>query len=149
MFVECSRQIAASPAQVYQAVADYGPARSRWLPANYSNLVLVSGSSGAGTRARFHLKVGPRERDYDMLIEEPAVGSMLKEKDQSSSMVFTWRVEARDNGSSVTLSSQWNGGGGIRGIFERLFAPIGLRRTLTAVLAGLDQYVRGEDKAPH
>ena len=37
-------------------------------------------------------------------------------------------------GSTVTVESSWVGGGGIGGFFERLFAPMSLRRTYARVL---------------
>ena len=37
-------------------------------------------------------------------------------------------------GSSVTLEGSWDGAGGIAGIFEGLFAPLGLRRIYGEVL---------------
>ena len=34
----------------------------------------------------------------------------------------------RDAGAQVTLEASWQGAGGIGGVFERTFAPMGLRR---------------------
>jgi hypothetical protein len=40
-------------------------------------------------------------------------------------------------GSTVTVESSWVGGGGIGGFFERLFAPMGLRRVYGEMLQRL------------
>jgi hypothetical protein len=40
-------------------------------------------------------------------------------------------------GSTVTLESSWVGGGGIGGFFERLFAPLGMRKIFNEVLERL------------
>ena len=37
----------------------------------------------------------------------------------------------------MTVKSTWNGAGGIKGVFERTFAPLGLRRIQGEVLANL------------
>jgi hypothetical protein len=37
----------------------------------------------------------------------------------------------------VTIESSWDGAGGIPGIFEGFFAPRGMRRIYTQVLASL------------
>ncbi|MBW0112293.1 SRPBCC family protein, partial [Pseudonocardia sp. KRD-182] len=68
----------------------------------------------------------------------------LVERDANSSMVTTWRVRSEGtNRSTVTVTSTWNGAGGIGGFFERLFAPKGLARIYDGVLANLDGAVRG------
>ncbi len=38
---------------------------------------------------------------------------------------------------SVTLESSWQGAGGIGGVFERTFAPLGLRRIYGEMLEKL------------
>jgi hypothetical protein len=62
---------------------------------------------------------------------------MLRERDEFSSFVSTWRVEPEGIGSTVTVEASWQGAGGIGGVFERLFAPLGLRRIYAEVLERL------------
>jgi hypothetical protein len=60
------------------------------------------------------------------------------EKDANSSLVTTWRVAPAGEGASlVTITTTWNGAGGIGGFFERTFAPKGLTRIYDGVLAKL------------
>ncbi|CPY08272.1 KanY protein [Mycobacteroides abscessus] len=44
-------------------------------------------------------------------------------------------------GSSVTTKTAWTGGGGIKGFFEKTFAPLGLKKIQAEVLANLKQVV--------
>jgi hypothetical protein len=59
-------------------------------------------------------------------------------------MVTTWAVAAAGEGRSrVTVTTTWNGAGGIGGFFERTFAPRGLARIHSGVLENLEGVVRG------
>jgi uncharacterized protein YndB with AHSA1/START domain len=138
--VEATREIAGDPARVFACIADYRQQRPAWLPPNYSAWKVEKGGVGAGTEVRYHLKVGPRERDYQM--REPQPGAVLSESDATSSMVTTWTVTPRGTGSMVSIVSQWNGAAGVGGFFERLFAPRTLKQTYDQVLERLDRYVR-------
>ena len=48
-----------------------------------------------------------------------------------------WTVAPAGPGCSVTMKTTWSGAGGIKGVFERTFAPLGLRRIQGEVLANL------------
>ena len=80
----------------------------------------------------YHFKSGPTERDFRVRAEE-SDGSLV-ERDELSSFVTTWTVMDSATGSTVTLESSWVGGGGIGGFFERLFAPLGMRKIYGEVL---------------
>jgi uncharacterized protein YndB with AHSA1/START domain len=140
--VEATREIAGDPARVFACIADYREQRPAWLPPNYSAWKIEKGGTGAGTEVRYHLKVGPRERDYQMRVTEPQPGAVLSEADATSSMVNTWTVTPRGTGSVVSIVSQWNGASGVGGFFERLFAPRTLKQTYDQLLGRLDRYVR-------
>jgi uncharacterized protein YndB with AHSA1/START domain len=140
--VETSREIAGDPARVFACIADYLNQRPAWLTPAYSAWKVEKGGIGDGTEVRYHLKVGPRERDYQMRVTETQPGSVLVESDTTSSMVNTWTVTPRSTGSVVSIASQWNGASGVGGFFERLFAPSGLKRTYDDLLGRLDRYVR-------
>jgi hypothetical protein len=56
--------------------------------------------------------------------------------------VTTWKVDPSPNGSEVTIESSWDGAGGISGIFEGWFAPVGMRRIYGQVLAKLAEALR-------
>jgi hypothetical protein len=59
-------------------------------------------------------------------------------------MVTTWTVApAGDAASTVTITTTWNGAGGIGGFFEKTFAPKGLARIYAGVLDNLARTVEG------
>ena len=45
--------------------------------------------------------------------------------------------------STVTVKTTWNGAGGVKGFFEKTFAPLGLRKIQAEVLANLKKEVEG------
>ena len=89
----------------------------------------------------FRVVSAGRGRDYRLRIEE-SDGS-VRERDEFSSFVSVWRVTPDGAGSNVTVETSWTGAGGIGGIFERLFAPLGLRRIYGEVLDRLAASVQG------
>lgn len=142
--VETEREIAAPVARVFECIADFKAHRPKWLPPAYSNLSVEQGGTGAGTIARYHLKVGPRERDYRMQVSEPAPGSELQEKDTTSSLITTWTVSPQGSGSRVRVATQWNGASGFGGFMERTFAPRGLKWLYDDELSRLADYATGK-----
>ena len=56
-------------------------------------------------------------------------------------MVTNWTVAPAGAGSSVTVKTIWNGAGGIKGFFEKTFAPIGLGKIQSEVLDNLKKQV--------
>ena len=138
------RVIAAPVATVRAALADYEQVRPRILTSEFSDYRVESGGHGAGTRARWQLAATKkRVRDCVVEVAEPGDGSIV-ERDANSSMVTTWTVEpAEAGGSRVRTTTTWNGAGGIGGFFERTFAPKGLARIYSGVLANLEGVVRG------
>jgi hypothetical protein len=46
----------------------------------------------------------------------------------------------------VSLTSEWEGGSGIGGFFERTFAPMGLRRIYDGILSMLASSMQPEDQ---
>lgn len=127
-----SRQIEAPPERVLEFLQDYRGARPQILTDNYREYRVQEGGEGAGTVVAFRFVAGRREREYRLSVEES--GSALLERDQLSSFINTWAVRATGTISTVTLEATWQGAGGIGGIFERTFAPLGLRRIYSQVL---------------
>jgi hypothetical protein len=134
-----SRALPAPPGRVLECLRDYRDARPRILTSNWSAYRVEQGGRGEGTIYAYHFTAGRRERDYRMHVSERA--GHLEEQDQGSSFVSTWSVEPAPGGSLVTIESSWEGAGGIGGVFERAFAPRGLRRIYGKVLAGLADVV--------
>ncbi|MFJ9175297.1 SRPBCC family protein [Streptomyces sp. NPDC102360] len=132
------RVVAAKPDDVFDALADYSGTRAKMLPEHFSEYEVREGGDGEGTLVHWKLQAtSKRVRDCLLDVTEPTEGELV-EKDRNSSMVTTWRVTpAGDGQSRVTVTSAWNGAGGIGGFFEKTFAPKGLGRIYDAVLAGL------------
>jgi hypothetical protein len=133
-------QMPASPERVMEYLRDYRESRERILTDNYSAYRVEQGGQGEGTVYAYHFAAGGRERDYRLHVYESPGG--LQESDQLSSFVTTWKVDPSPNGSEVTIESSWDGAGGIAGIFEGLFAPMGMRRIYGQVLARLTDELR-------
>ncbi|MGO9909312.1 MAG: SRPBCC family protein [Solirubrobacteraceae bacterium] len=121
-----TKAVDAQPERVLEFLRDYRDRRPRILTDNYTAYRVEQGGHGAGTVIGYHFAAGGRERDYRLSVEEDSGG--LSERDQLSSFVSRWTVAPEGAGAQVTLEASWQGAGGIGGVFERTFAPMGLRR---------------------
>ncbi|MFI8993519.1 SRPBCC family protein [Streptomyces sp. NPDC053542] len=132
------REIAAKPEDVFDALADYSGTRAKLLPEHFSEYEVREGGDGKGTLVHWKLQAtSKRVRDCLLDVDEPAEGQLV-EKDRNSSMVTTWTVTpAGENRARVTVTTTWQGAGGVGGFFERTFAPKGLGRIYDAILANL------------
>jgi hypothetical protein len=91
----------------------------------------------------YRLRVGRRERPYEVEVSEPSPGATLVERDRNSSLVTTWTLVPTTDGTATNLklSTAWQGHDGVGGFFERTFAPRGLRRVYDELLDRLTQTV--------
>ena len=129
--------------QVYRLIADYDRHHPRFLPPAFSQFRVEAGGVGAGTVHSFKMTAGGRARSFRMRVDEPEPGRVLTESDERSSTVTTWVVTPDGPGCQVRVETRWQGaGGGIGGLFERLFAPRVLRRLYAEELERLDRYAR-------
>jgi hypothetical protein len=140
-----SKMVDAAPEQVLRFLRDYRESRPKILTDNYTAYRVERGGDGSGTIVAYHFESAGRGRDYRLNVEE-SDGS-VREKDEFSSFVSVWRVVPEGAGSNVTLEASWAGAGGIGGIFERLFAPLGLRRIYGEMLDRLAESVQGSQPA--
>lgn len=134
------RTIDAPRAAVRRALLDYRTVRPRLLSETFSAFHVDEFGVGAGTVFGYRLHAGRRDRDYRMRVSEPDADTIV-ERDLGSSLVTTWRLAERPGGTAVTVTSTWQGAGGVGGVFERIFAPRALRRLYGDVLARLDREV--------
>ncbi len=134
-----TRTIGAPPERVLQFLRDYSQSRASILPDAYSRYRVEEGGEGAGTVFSYHFKSGPTERDFRLKAEE-AEGRLV-ERDELSSFVCTLTVAEAGDGTGVTVEASWVGGSGIGGFFERLFAPLGLRRIYGEMLERLSSAI--------
>jgi hypothetical protein len=149
--VQSERVINATPETIYHILSDYRGDRQRIMPPeHYLDYGVDSGGAGAGTTFHYRLRAGGRERPYTMTSSEPAPGRVISERDTTSSLVSTWTLTPLGDGqrTRVQLATEWEGGSGIGGFFERTFAPGGLRRIYTDLLTRLDQQATQQGSAP-
>jgi hypothetical protein len=135
VIARASKELAAPPERVLAVLRDYRTARKPLLPDNYTAYRVEAGGQGAGTVVAYHFAAGGRERDYRLKVSE--TDGSLYEKDELSSFTCVWTVAGSGMGSTVTVEVSWDGAGGIAGIFEGFFAPLGLRRVYGEILSRL------------
>jgi len=128
---------------VLNAVADYRVMRPKILSPHYSHYQVLQGGHGEGTVASWQLQT-TQSRSRAVRAAVDIAGRTVIEKDANSSLVTNWTVApAGAAGSSVTVKTAWTGATGVKGFFERVFAPVGLRRIQGEVLANLKKEVEG------
>jgi hypothetical protein len=132
--------INAEPATALAAVADYQNVRPKILSAQYSGYQVLEGGQGAGTVATWKLQA-TKSRVRDVKATVDVAGHTVIEKDANSTMVTNWTVAPAGTGSSVTVKTSWQGAGGVKGFFEKTFAPLGLRKIQAEVLDNLKKEV--------
>lgn len=128
--------IQAEPAKVLDAVADYTTVRPKILSPQYSEYEVLEGGQGQGTVAKWRLQA-TESRVRNVQVNVDVAGHTVIEKDANSSMVINWTVAPAGPGSSVTVTTTWTGAGGVKGFFEKTFAPLGLKKIQGEVLDNL------------
>ncbi|MBO0864183.1 MAG: SRPBCC family protein [Mycobacterium sp.] len=128
--------INAQPETVLSAVADYQNVRPKILSAHYRDYQVLQGGQGQGTVAKWKLQA-TKSRVRDVQASVDVAGHAVIEKDANSTMVTNWTVAPAGPGSSVTVKTTWTGAGGVKGFFEKTFAPLGLKKIQAEVLANL------------
>ncbi|MEV0250023.1 SRPBCC family protein [Nocardia sp. NPDC050712] len=132
--------VAAEPQRVLDAIADYQTVRPRILSSHYHDYKVVEGGTGAGTVAEWTLQA-TKDRSRNVQAVVSVSDSIVTERDKNSSMVNTWTVTPDGTGSQVTLRTTWQGAGGVKGIFEGIFAPLGLKKIQAEVLENLKREI--------
>jgi len=136
--------IDAEPTVVLSAVADYDVVRPKILSPHYRQYQVLDGGQGRGTVASWTLQA-TKSRSCEIRATVDLAGRTVIEKDANSTLITNWTVApAGTAGSSVTMKTTWNGTTGIGGFFEKIFAPVGLRRIQAEVLANLKKQVEGQ-----
>lgn len=128
--------INAGPEAVLSAVADYEGVRPKILSPQYRDYQVLQGGHGQGTVAKWKLQA-TKSRVRDVQASVDVAGHTVIEKDANSTMVTNWTVAPAGPGSSVTVKTTWAGAGGIKGFFEKTFAPLGLKKIQSEVLNNL------------
>jgi hypothetical protein len=128
--------INAEPKAVLSAVGDYERVRPKILSPHYRDYQVLEGGQGQGTVASWKLQA-TKSRVRDVKANVDVAGHAVIEKDANSTMVTNWTVAPAGPGSSVTVTTTWTGAGGVKGFFEKTFAPLGLKKIQAEVLANL------------
>jgi Polyketide cyclase / dehydrase and lipid transport len=132
----------ATPEAVLAALADYERVRPKILSSHYSDYEVVQGGQGQGTVVKWRLQATEsRVRDVEAHVD--VAGHTVIEKDANSSMVTNWTVAPAATGATVTTKTSWQGADGVKGFFEKTFAPLGLKKIQTILLANLKKEVEG------
>lgn len=132
--------INAEPAAVLAAVADYQTVRPKVLSEHYRDYRVLEGGQGAGTVATWKLQA-TKSRVRDVKASVDIAGHTVIEKDANSTLVTNYTVAPAGPGSSVTVKTSWTGAGGVKGFFEKTFAPLGLKKIQAEVLENLKREV--------
>jgi hypothetical protein len=132
--------INAEPAAVLTAVGDYQEVRPKILSSHYHDYRVLEGGQGQGTVASWKLQA-TKSRVRDIKASVDVAGHAVIEKDANSTLVTNWTVAPAGPGSSVTVTTTWTGAGGVKGFFERTFAPLGLKKIQAEVLANLKKEI--------
>uniref|UniRef100_A0A5Q5CNW1 SRPBCC family protein n=1 Tax=Mycobacterium sp. (strain JLS) TaxID=164757 RepID=A0A5Q5CNW1_MYCSJ len=130
----------AEPAAVLAAVADYQTVRPKILSEHYRDYRVIEGGQGAGTVATWKLQA-TKSRVRDVKATVDVAGHTVIEKDANSTLVTNYTVAPAGPGSSVTVKTSWTGAGGVKGFFEKTFAPLGLKKIQAQVLENLKREV--------
>jgi Polyketide cyclase / dehydrase and lipid transport len=128
--------INAEPATVLTTVGDYKGVRPKILSSHYRDYQVLEGGQGQGTVASWKLQA-TKSRVRDVRANVDVAGHAVIEKDANSTMITNWTVAPAGPGSSVTVTTTWAGAGGVKGFFEKTFAPLGLKKIQAEVLANL------------
>ena len=132
--------INAEPAAVLSAVGDYQAVRPKILSSHYLDYQVLEGGQGQGTVASWKLQA-TKSRVRDVRANVDVAGHAVIEKDANSTMVTNWTVAPAGPGSSVTVTTTWKGAGGVKGFFEKTFAPLGLKKIQSEVLTNLKKEI--------
>ena len=135
--------IDATPEAVLKAIADYRDVRPKILSPQYSQYRVLEGGQGRGTVAAWKLQA-TKSRSRDVTASVDVAGHTVIEKDANSSLITNWTVAPAGPGSSVTVKTTWTGAGGVKGFFEKTFAPMGLGKIQSEVLANLKKQVEAQ-----
>lgn len=129
--------------RVYHYVANIRDHHGKFLPPNFSSLYVEQGGVGEGTVFTFTATAGGTTRGFRMRVGEPEPGRILTETDTMSSMATTWTfTPTGDRQTRVSILTRWDGAPGLPGFFERMFAPLAMRRIYNDELKRLDRYAR-------
>jgi hypothetical protein len=103
--IEAARMISASAPRIYPLIADYREGHPRIVPPRaFTNLEVIEGGYGAGTRIRFDMKAMGRVIACVATVREPEPGRILTETDEATGALSTFIVEPIGDGRSCRVT---------------------------------------------
>jgi hypothetical protein len=118
--VSRTERIGAAADRVYDIIRDYHHGHPSILPRQFSNMRVVEGGVGAGTRIAFDVTVLGQKQHFVAVVTEPEPGRVLVEKNlEPTESVTTFIVEPADAGAEVTIRTELSQRPGLAGRIER------------------------------
>ena len=133
-------RVEAPASRVYSYIADFREHHPKFLPPQFSDLVVEQGGYGAGTVHSFTLELGGRRRRATVRVYEPEPGRVLTEIEPLSGMVTRFTVEPDGRGATKVRIETTYQARGIGGLVERAVVPGMLRRLYRRELELLAEY---------
>jgi hypothetical protein len=145
LHVSAERTVPAPAEAVYDLLADYRVGHPSILPPSFSDLTVLQGGTGAGTKIRFSLKFAGRNQEIEARVEEPEPGRVLTEAYPDKSAVTSFTVDPAGNQSRVRIETSWEASRGLAGLIERLMAPRLFRKLYTQELDLIERWAIDQD----
>jgi Polyketide cyclase / dehydrase and lipid transport len=149
--VAASRIIDASPERLYDLLADYREGHPRILPSpQFGPLKIVEGGRGQGTIFEVEMRLLGRRRSRRGIVSEPVPGRQLVECYAGEPTVTSFIIEPMFSGdhARVTISTETDVHGGLRGALERRIATRLLRPLYVRELAQLAAVAAAAEAQP-
>ncbi len=141
--VSRTERISAPANRIYDIIRDYHHGHPSILPKQFSNLRVVEGGVGAGTKIAFDVTVLGQTQHFIAVVTEPEPGRVLVEKNlEPTESVTTFIVEPADQGAEVTIQTELAQRPGLAGRLERYMTARVLQSIYLAELKKLDERAR-------
>jgi uncharacterized protein YndB with AHSA1/START domain len=145
LHVSAERTVPAPAEAVYALLADYRIGHPSILPPSFSDLTVLRGGTGAGTKIRFSLKFAGRNQEIEARVEEPEPGRVLTEAYPDKSAVTSFTVDPAGNQSRVRIETSWEPSRGLAGLIERIVVPRLFRKLYGEELDLIERWAIDQD----
>src|SRR5215211_8683163 len=140
LHASAERTISAPAAAVYDLLADYRYGHPSILPPSFSDLTVLRGGTGAGTRIRFAMTLGGRKQVVEASVDEPEPGRVLTETYRENNAVTSFTVDPMVDQSRVRIETTWEASRGLAGLIERFVTPRLFRKIYTEELDLIERW---------
>jgi hypothetical protein len=136
-----TERIGAPAERVYDIIRDYHHGHPSILPKQFSNMRVVEGGVGEGTKIAFDVSVLGQTQHFVAVVTEPEPGRVLVEQNlEPTGSVTTFVVEpATEGGSNVTIATELSQRSGLAGRLERFMTAKVLQSMYAAELKKLNE----------